>query len=447
MAIFGRRVRSRPIRLFLISMFAVPLLSLLALWAFAATTTISAAVSDHNSNSTTRSTSAGASQLFAALPQERQDSFAWLLSGRRSAKASLLAARKQTDQAVPVARAALLSEEGMLSARSKPGLNALLADLAQIPTIRTSVDSGAMSPAAAFQAYSNIVDTEFHFFTMSTEDHSASQVGVGIGALDGGYALEMATREIGLVGGALSNHGQFSPSIRELFTVAAAQRRQLVSEAAGLTPPSLGNDYIDNNSAAYQQFEALETKVLQSTGEQVPVTAAAWESVTGAFLASSLKLQPQEAAIIAALSASESDHLVTEAVLAGGVGLLAVIALVFALTWFGRLATGDLRRLNSSVRAMAEERLPRVVSRLRSGADVNVAEESPAPPASSIREVNDIAESFSTVQAAAVTAAVDQAKLQVDAFKAETDRMKAVSDIQRTQPATPPAMQAGPTVP
>jgi hypothetical protein len=43
--------------------------------------------------------------------------------------------------------------------------------------------------------------------------------------------------------------------------------------------------------------------------------------------------------------------------------------------------------------------------------------------------------------------AVDQAKLQVDAFKAETDRMKAVSEIQRTQPATPPAMQAGPTLP
>ena len=412
MAIFRRRVRSRPIRLFLVTMFAVPLLSLVALWGFAAGTTISAAIDDHNSNSTTRSTSAGTIQLFAALPQERQDSFVWLLGGRRSSKTSLLAARKQTDQAVPVARAALLSEENLLSSRSRSEMNALVAALGQIPTIRESVDSGAMSPAAAFQAYSNLVDAEFHFFTTSIEDRSASQVGVSVGALDGGYALEIATREIALVDGALSNHGQFSPAVRELFTIAAAQRQQLVSESLALTPPSLGNDYIDNNSPAYQQFEALESKILNSAGEQVPVTAAAWESATGTYLASSEKLQPQESALIGSMSASESDHLVTEAVLAGGVGLLAVIVSVFALTWFGRMATGDLLRLNASVRATADERLPRVVARLRSGADVDVTAESPPPPTSSVQEINDIAESFSTVQAAAVAAAVDQARLR-----------------------------------
>ena len=412
MAIFRRRVRSRPMRLFLISMFAVPLISLLALWGFVATTTIGAAISDHNSNSTTRSTSAGTIQLFAALPQERQDSFAWLLSGRRSANTSLLAARKQTDQAVPVARSALLSEENLISARSRPEFNALVAALGQIPAIRRSVDSGALSPAAAFQAYSNIVDAEFHFFGTSTEDRSPSQVGVSVGALDGGYALEMATREIALVDGALSNHGQLSPAVRELFTVAAAQRQQLVSEALALTPPSLGDDYIDNDSPAYRQFEALEGKILQSAGEQVPVTAAAWESATGAYLESSEKLQPQETASIASISASESDHLVTEAALAGGVGLLAVIVSVFALAWFGRMATRDLFGLNASVRAMADERLPRVVALLSSGADVDVGAESPPPPASSIQEINNIADSFSTVQAAAVAAAVGQAKLR-----------------------------------
>ena len=60
-----------------------------------------------------------------------------------------------------------------------------------------------------------------------------------------------------------------------------------------------------------------------------------------------------------------SSGLVTEAVLAGGLGLLAVIASVFLLIWFGRKVTGDLTRLHGSVRAMAEERLPRVVERLR----------------------------------------------------------------------------------
>ena len=61
---------------------------------------------------------------------------------------------------------------------------------------------------------------------------------------------------------------------------------------------------------------------------------------------------------------------------------------------------------------MAEERLPRVVDRLRRGEDVNVLAESPPPAASGVREISAIAESFATVQGAAVAAAVDQAQLR-----------------------------------
>ena len=48
MTIFRRPVRSRPIRLFLISMLAVPLVSLVALWGFAASITVRSAISDHD---------------------------------------------------------------------------------------------------------------------------------------------------------------------------------------------------------------------------------------------------------------------------------------------------------------------------------------------------------------------------------------------------------------
>ena len=115
---------------------------------------------------------------------------------------------------------------------------------------------------------------------------------------------------------------------------------------------------------------------------------------------------------LAALGASRSNGLVTKAVLAGGVGLLAVLVSVFLLIWFGRKVTGDLTRLYASVRGMAEERLPRVVDRLRRGEDVDVLAESPPPAASSIREISQIARSFGIVQEAAVAAAVEQARLR-----------------------------------
>ena len=112
------------------------------------------------------------------------------------------------------------------------------------------------------------------------------------------------------------------------------------------------------------------------------------------------------------MSGSRSNGLVTEAALAGGVGLVAVVASVFLLIWFGRKVTGDLTRLDGSVREMAEERLPRVVERLRRGEDVDVLAESPPPATGGIQEVSRIADSFATVQEAAVAAAVEQARLR-----------------------------------
>ena len=124
------------------------------------------------------------------------------------------------------------------------------------------------------------------------------------------------------------------------------------------------------------------------------------------------KTQLDTANKLTAKSAAQSNRLVLEAVLAGGLGLAAVAASVFLLVWFGRKVTRDLGGLNDSVREMADERLPRVVEQLRRGDDVDVAAESPPPATSSIQEVSRIAESFGTVQAAAVSAAVDQARLR-----------------------------------
>src|SRR5580700_6596055 len=115
---------------------------------------------------------------------------------------------------------------------------------------------------------------------------------------------------------------------------------------------------------------------------------------------------------LATMTASLTNQQVTEAILAGGAGLLAVVVSVFLLVWFGRKVTRDLTRLDDNVRRMAQERLPRVVEQLRRGDDVDVLAESPPPDTSTIQEIAQIAESFAAVQKAAVGAAVDQARMR-----------------------------------
>jgi len=413
MAPFRRPVRSRPIRVFLIGMLAVPLVSLLALWGFAASITVSNAISDHEYNVSAAAIASGVRGLIIGLPQERVQSYLWLTSGRTTPKTSVTAARQLVDQQIPAVRAALNAQQSRLSAQSRSELNALFTELGQLGTTRAAIDSGAMSPPAAFGVYSSIIDHLFLYFDTSIQDRGASLTGISVGASDSGYAFEMTTREIALVGGALIDHGQMSETARTLFASSAANRRLLMNEALALLTPGLSAGYVSmENSPAYQQFQTMESQILASTGGTVPVNAGAWQTASQAVVGAMEKSQLDNANQLTAISAARSDQLVTEAVLAAGLGLVAVVASVFLLVWFGRKVTRDLGGLNDSVRGMAEERLPSVVEQLRRGDDVDVAAASPPPGTSTIQEISRIAESFGTVQAAAVSAAVDQARLR-----------------------------------
>ena len=101
MAVLRRPVRSRPIRLFLISMFAIPLVCLVGLWVFAVSVTVPQADSDHNLNVSTAAVDTQGRELAVELPTERAETYLWLLSGRRSSKAPLLATRELVDQGDP----------------------------------------------------------------------------------------------------------------------------------------------------------------------------------------------------------------------------------------------------------------------------------------------------------------------------------------------------------
>jgi signal transduction histidine kinase len=416
MAIIRRPVRSRPIRLFLISMFAVPLLSLTGLWVFAATVTIPPAISDHEYSVAGAAVSGPAvSALTIALPVERQQTYVWLLSGRKAPKASLLAARLAVSKALPGAESALLVDNNLLTPATKATLDTLLADLRGIGALRQSVDSGNLSPAAAFQAYDNIVDAQFQAYYAGILNLGASLQAPSTGAVDASYSVEMVSREIALVDGALAvSHAAMTPAERQLFIATVADRRQLITTGVALLPGDLSSRYVAiAHSATYGQFQTMEGKIAASTGnEPIPVNAKTWESVSGAYLGVLITTQAAEARQFGALSQSRSNGLVTEAAVAGGLGLLAVLASVLLLAWFGRKVTGDLTRLHTSVRGMAEERLPRVVDRLRRGEDVDVLAESPPPAASTIGEISQIARSFGIVQEAAVAAAVEQARLR-----------------------------------
>jgi signal transduction histidine kinase len=390
------------------------LASLVALWGFAASITVYSAVHDHYYNQGVTIITRGFASLTAGLPQERAQSYLWLSSDRTTPDAALLAARKLVDEGIPQAKTAMAPAQDQLSDQSRADLNALYTDLAQLGNLRSQVNSGAMSPVGAFQAYTKIIDDQWQFYFAGIKNNGSPFADVSIGSTDMSYALEMGAREAVLVGGALVDRGQMSTAARQQFASAVASRRNLMSVAQALLTPDLGGLYAQvTSSPQYQAFQTMEDEISASPSSgPIPVNPAAWQADSGAYLAGLQKAEMAGGIKLSQLSAALTDRLVTEAVLAAGLGLAAVVASVFLLVWFGRKVTGDLGRLNDSVRAMAEERLPRVVERLRRGDDVDVLAESPPPSTSSVQEISQVAASFGTVQAAAVAAAVEQAGLR-----------------------------------
>jgi signal transduction histidine kinase len=414
MAVIRRRVRSRPIRLLLIGMFAVPLVSVIGLWAFLTSITVTTAINNHNFNSATRAILSKGALLSLGLTEERAQTYLWLVADRKTPENSLLTARTMVNKSLSGALAA--SAGGIpLTASAQSAMHSWYTDLKQLADIRAAADSGAMSPSAAFQAYTSIIDAEFHYYYAAVQDTSGLLAQPSIGAADAAYALEMASRESLLIDGALADRGLLSPAAQQAFTGAAANRRLLMNQVVALMPPNMSAAYVSiENSAPYQQFQAMENQITSSIGSKrpIPVNAAAWQSASQAYLASMLTGELSSGTQLGVMAASLSDKSLTEAILAGGIGLAAVVASVLLMVWFGRTLTRDLKGLDGSVRAMADERLPRVVERLRRGDDVDVLAESPPPPVSTVREISQIAASFSVVQESAVTAAVDQARLR-----------------------------------
>jgi signal transduction histidine kinase len=410
-----RPARTRSMRLTLAGLLVVPLVSLIALWGFAASVTLGNAIREHEYNSISNKIGVSTQVLDLEVIQERAQSFIWLSTGRQSPAAPLDATRRRLTAAVATSRSVLVSIRGQLPASAVQPVDAFLARLGQVGSIRAAIDSGRMSATAAFEAYSNVIDAEFVFFNRGIQVNDAYLYQQTIANIDTARAEEMAGREVALVGGALAARGQMSTADRVLFASTVASQRLLMADGQAALNPAIGNRYTQLlSSPTYHRFAALEDRIDASVGSKgpVPVNPGAWESDSAAFLAAFQKAGNPTVAFVGGLANQLSSRLVTQAVLAGGVGLAAVVASVFLMVWFGRRLVRELRGLRDSANSVAYERLPGVVERLGRGEEVDADAESPPPAPGKITEIAKVAQAFSAVQRTAVQAAVGQSNLR-----------------------------------
>ena len=409
--------RTLPIRLTLVGMFVIPLLSLVALWGFAASVTLGPSIQEGNYKAEYNAVGRPAQVLGVRLAAERLRSFIWLSASPRAPGAQMYAERRRTNAAVTALRHAAVRAQGVTFATAKPALAAFIAQLGRLNTIRAAIDAGTMKAVDAFQEYNSIIDTEYKFYDAAIAVPDVPLYRQSVATVQAGYALELAGREAALVGGALAARGRMSPGERKLFAQIVANQRYVIGVALAQLNPQLRAPYAQvYASPAYASFKLMEDRILGSAGSNapIPVSPRAWQAASQSFLRDfAAAWTNKEAADLTQGGSELGNRLQLRLVLAGGAGLAAVVASIFLMLRFGRRITRELTGLLDAARTLAEDRLPVVVSRLRRGEDVDVATD--APPLtlrSRTTEITKIAQAFSTVQRTAVEAAVGQAELR-----------------------------------
>ena len=259
-------------RITLAGLLVVPLVSLVALWTFAASITLGNALHEHNYNRLVALSAAPTDKLANQVSQERQQTFTWLSTDPRPPAAQLAATRARTSAAVTAYRGLVRQTRGLRPASAGAAQATLMTLLSRLPTIRASVDAEVLSPAAAFSAYSNIMSAIFAVYSASEQVNNDLSVDKQTDAsLDAAQALEFASREATLVGGAAAAHGQMTTGDRHLFANAVTSQRLLIASALGEFDAQLRAPWQRAyTSPAHHRFAILENRISGSIGSRPP---------------------------------------------------------------------------------------------------------------------------------------------------------------------------------
>ena len=409
--------RQRSIRSTITILLVLPLLSLIALWVYAATSTVGGALAKQQSDAVGSDIRAPAQALVLAVDTERADTYLWQSAHGHLPRTAMAAQRPKTDAAITAFIAGTAAAERAETPVAPQVIQSLLESLRKLPGLRAQVDSGKTSALAVLQEFDAItyeIAVYGGAFTNRAGTVALAQESQAL--VEAGSGVDTITQEATLVGGAQIAGDRMTTAVLREFTKDVDDQRLLLLEGispvdwAGSTDPFPAVQ----KSRAFAAMAAMEDQIIATpAGKLLPVSPQAWQAATGTVIKEFTAAETLAGETVTAGYTRQGDIILLRLVLVGGAGLLAVILSSLLLLRFGNRISRELGGLRGAVRTLAEDRLPSVVSRLRAGVDVDVEVE--APPlnlGTRTKEVTETANAFSAVQRTAVEAAVEQAELR-----------------------------------
>ncbi|GAA3142660.1 nitrate- and nitrite sensing domain-containing protein [Nonomuraea roseoviolacea subsp. carminata] len=391
------------------------LLSLTALWAFAAWVTLRDGVNLLWVSQIDASVIDPSEPLLVELQRERRMTMIRLGNPSTRTRQDLKAERQAADKA----RAAFTTAaqawivDWALDDDGIDRLNKTFKRLEGLDSIRQTVDAGQLTRAQAATTYDEIIDSFYGMYSLigAVDDQGIAKDVRTLAMLS--KARELLSREDAMLAGAIAQ-GRLSVDEKTKFTETVGAWHVMTEQAAIDLPDSErpGYDALMLSNGIVR-LHNLETLVAEYGGgrDGIPFGAEQWASATERALAEFNTFVIGAGDRVVERATPVSIGVIIRLVLAGGLGLIAVVASIALSISTTRQLLAQLQRLRDAAHELADERLPGVVDRIGRGESVNVDVEAPALKFGD-DEVGQVGQAFNTVQQTALRVAAEQAELR-----------------------------------
>ncbi|MFF8669448.1 nitrate- and nitrite sensing domain-containing protein [Streptomyces sp. NPDC015242] len=409
-------IRPRTVRAKIVSLLMVPVVSLLALWAYATVTTAQDVDRLRQVHRVDAAVRVPVSAAVAALQAERAAAVRHATDPAAVPAGELDELGRRTDRAV--ARLRLGRDNTVADSEQMPAgvvgrLDEFVTGAERLRPLRSAVRDGSAGWAETYGRYTRTIAAAF---------------GVG-GALSGIQDADLGSDarvlvEFARAGEALAQEDAVLASARlegtlhgerlRLFTGAVALRRTLTaSSVADLRGTERSAWDALAGSSAYAGLGAVEDRVLARGPGAGAVEAApehTWNTAHARVRDAMRTIEGEAARGVARGADPFTRGLLTPAGAAVLLGLAAVAASLVISVRIGRGLVVELVHLRNTALEIARRQLPDAMRRLRAGEEIDInAEAPPGPPAED--EAGQVAEALGTVHRAALRAAVERAEL------------------------------------
>ncbi|WP_245647230.1 sensor histidine kinase [Microtetraspora niveoalba] len=390
-------------------------MSLTALWAFAAWVTLREGVNLLGATTIDSSVAEPSEPLLLELQRERRMSVARLGGSATYSRQELQEQRARTDRAKAEFQSSADSGSVRFAADDalQERIHATFGQLDGLKAARADVDAGRLSREQAEEVYNDVADSfaEMYESVASLDDEGIAKDGRLLGTMSRGR--EMLARQDALLAGVFAV-GRFTEADHARFaTLVGAQRYILDHTATGLRDEDRAAYEAWTKSRAVTAMRNLENQLLQGRQVERPlaVTDAQWRAVAEPALANLQKVVLDGGDRLVERATPMAIGVVLRLVLAGVLGLFAVVASIILSITTARALVQQLEKLRDAALELAHERLPSVVNRLGHGEKVDVAVE--APPLQFGGDViGQVGQAFNAVQETAIRTAVEEAELR-----------------------------------